>query len=374
MKQKKKKIVHYITSLKWGGAEYILYQLVKSFLFEYHQTVLYVYDGPYRKKLEKLGINCVQVSGFLSTYDPFFWYQSYGLIKNISPNLIHTALWSSTIVGRIVGKLLSIPVISVYHGNVDQQGAIRNFFDRISFDLSQNCAVSSGVAQSLELISVQQKEVIIIENGIDMKVPVAISEKFNNKNLQIKDDRAFVVGCVGRLVAIKKIDVLIDAIINLQKKYNNIHLYIVGTGPELLSLQKKVITCGLDKNIHFFINVSAELYYSLFDCFVLPSDREGISIALLEALRAQLPVVVVDKNNNHPVITHKKNGLVLTDATAENFFKAIKMYYKKTVNVERIKQNGYIRLKNNFNLVSMVSRYKNIFEEIMQNSSDLRKS
>ncbi len=193
MKQKKKKVVHYITSLKWGGAEYILYHLVKSFLFEYNQIVLYVYDGPYRKKLESLGIRCVKVIGFFSVYDPFFWYQSYRLIKDIAPNLIHTALWSSTVVGRVIGKLLSIPIVSVYHGNVDQQGFIRNFFDRMTFGLSQNCVVSSAVAQSLELISVQRKEVVIIENGIDMKLPVAIGEEFNSRNLQVKDEKFFVV-------------------------------------------------------------------------------------------------------------------------------------------------------------------------------------
>ncbi len=62
----------------------------------------------------------------------------------------------------------------------------------------------------------------------------------------------------------------------------------------------------------FFVKAyPAYRYYQLFDLFVQPADKDGISMAFLPAMCLRMPCVVFNRNMSYPVISHVCNGLVV---------------------------------------------------------------
>jgi glycosyltransferase involved in cell wall biosynthesis len=101
-----------------------------------------------------------------------------------------------------------------------------------------------------------------------------------------------LVGVVGRLSFEKGIDVLLDAAARCQAARTPISLVVVGEGPEREVLERQAAALGLANHVHFVGNVlnMASLYPQL-DLVVLPSRSEGLPNVLLEAVRANVPVV-----------------------------------------------------------------------------------
>ena len=62
----------------------------------------------------------------------------------------------------------------------------------------------------------------------------------------------------------------------------------------------------------------------LFDIFVLPSEREGLSLVLIEATAASLPIVATDVGGNRQVVKNGRNGLIVKPKDVLSLYNAIK--------------------------------------------------
>ncbi len=135
---------------------------------------------------------------------------------------------------------------------------------------------------------------VVIHNGVDVEafnldIPMEEARRF----LSIPE-KGFVFGIVARLKKAKCHDVLIRAFRGVVDKFPETILAIVGDGPleaELKALAKEL---GLAQNVIFTGRVE---YHEVatamraFDCFVHPSFREGLPVAVLEAMASSLPVI-----------------------------------------------------------------------------------
>ena len=170
----RKIVIHVTSSLKIGGAEAVLCDLIQglgSQEFEHH--VVYFHGGPREEQLRSLGVPLYHVHGLACLYDPIFFVRLFRVIKKLRPDCIHSLLWSANVSSRLVARLLSIPHVSVYHNNIAQDGRFRNFLDGVTRRFSLRLvAVSDEVAQSIRRIdaSVPDNKMQIIRNGIDAQV------------------------------------------------------------------------------------------------------------------------------------------------------------------------------------------------------------
>lgn len=100
---------------------------------------------------------------------------------------------------------------------------------------------------------------------------------------------------VGRLVEVKRIDVFLEAVRVASQNRRTLTAVIVGDGPLRASLQERAVALGLADRVRFAgQQVSVEDWYRRSRVFVLTSDSEGLSLAMLEAMACGLPVVVSD--------------------------------------------------------------------------------
>jgi len=101
------------------------------------------------------------------------------------------------------------------------------------------------------------------------------------------------------------------ALANLKDRYPVVAL-IIGGGRREAEMRRKAAELGLSGRVHFLGQREdvPDLLAAL-DIFVLPSHREGVSLALLEAMAVGLPVIVTAVGGLPEVVTHGENGLLI---------------------------------------------------------------
>lgn len=110
------------------------------------------------------------------------------------------------------------------------------------------------------------------------------------------DDVKADVLYVGRLLAHKRVDLLLRAAQIMRRRSPGLRLVIVGDGPEMPSLVALAETLGLSSAVSFLGFIPEARVHSIFKTsrvLVLPSEREGLGATVLEANSAGTPAVVV---------------------------------------------------------------------------------
>lgn len=143
----------------------------------------------------------------------------------------------------------------------------------------------------------KHRRVRIMPNAIDTK-KYAFSgnaRKELRKELHIPQN-AFVLGHIGRLCPQKNQGFLIDVFREVLRQDKNAVLVLTGDGPDKELLQARTIVQGVAQRVVFTGQRSdAERLYSAFDCFLLPSNYEGLPVVGVEAQCAGLPCLFSDK-------------------------------------------------------------------------------
>ena len=144
-----------------------------------------------------------------------------------------------------------------------------------------------------------------LKNGRIIKNPVSAARPAS----AVKNDKLVAV---GRLSAQKNHKLLIDAFARIADKFPKYTLEIYGEGELEQTLKAQCRALGLEKRVLFMGNV-VNLHERIADAdvFVLSSDYEGLSNALMEAMMMGLPCVSTDCAGADEIICDGENGLLV---------------------------------------------------------------
>jgi glycosyltransferase involved in cell wall biosynthesis len=174
--------------------------------------------------------------------------------------------------------------------------------------------VNREVEDLLIELGVPRHRVVRIPNGIDGNVfgRSGASEKRSARiNLSLPVDGTVVLS-VGRLTAVKGIDLLIEAWALLPERIRaDSTLLVVGDGPARADLARLAQARNVCDSVRL-VGARPEVldYYRAADIFVLPSRTEGLSNALLEAMASELPVVATAVGGAPDVVEHGVSGFL----------------------------------------------------------------
>ncbi len=156
-------------------------------------------------------------------------------------------------------------------------------------------------------------QIAVIGNGVDTNVFRPRAERQRNH------DAAVNILTVGRLIERKGHRFLLQAAAILRKRgYESVNFQVTGTGDAADGLKQLCTELGVQDCVHFTGYLSREeiiATYENADIFVLPSLNEGMSISLLEALAAGLPVVVTATGGTSRMV--RGNGVIVPKGDAE---------------------------------------------------------
>lgn len=176
-------------------------------------------------------------------------------------------------------------------------------------------AVSEREADHAADLRIRGSKIRVIPNGVELGQPRSMRDRERIRSQHGFDSEDIIVGFVGRLDYQKAPEVLIESFRSLGRS-SNLHLVLVGDGPQRSELEKVVLEYGLSHSVHLLgYRSDVRDLLGLMDIFVLPSRYEGLPYALLEAMAAGLPVVGTQVPGNIDLIRPGGNGyLVPLDA------------------------------------------------------------
>jgi glycosyltransferase involved in cell wall biosynthesis len=187
-----------------------------------------------------------------------------------------------------------------------------------------------------------------------------------NQDLSVKENSPVIV-FTGRLHSVKSLETLIDAFRPIVARWPHARLWLVGDGPQRSELIQRVADANLRFNVLLpgsFDDIESILHAA--DVFVLPSLHEGLSVSLLEAMSAGVPVIASDIPGNREVIEHDRNGLLFptrdTDTLAEQL--ALLLHDKERAN--RLGQAGRKKVETSFSLADRAKEHLQLFKECIE--------
>lgn len=213
-------------------------------------------------------------------------------------------------------------------------------------------------------------KLITIHNGIDLsKFSQGIERDKTRAELNI-DKTSFVVGTVGRLEPIKNYETLITAFGMLVKSVPNSILVFVGEGSVRNRLESLVNDLDLTGKVIFFgLRRDIPNILKSMDVFVLPSHSEGLSIALLEAMSAKIPVVASGVGGNVNIITNGTNGILFEPKRPDQLSDALCRLWKDADLRKKYSENAFNVVKERYSLEKMIEAYQNLYCEAIHGTN-----
>lgn len=312
------KVLHYAdcTTLSWG-VPYIAHMKALAEL-GVEQTLL-CRGGDELERLAKENGIPVRTWKPLTAALPLLSPGFVPIVKEISPDIIHTRLLSAAGIAGTWRSRLGIPVVATF----DKPGKAR-YYQNIDRYIS--CA--SWLKQYMaEHEGLPAGKIDVVHNPADT---ARFAGRESNRNearalLNIADDEVLISG-MGIYIHRKGFDVLLRAFAKLRPEGKKLRLALIGGGGDQRETYLKMAgELGIrDKLIlpeSFVKDVRPWLWAS--DIFVMPSREEGFSIALLEGLAAELPTVVSDIAPFTEIIRDGENGLIAGTENPEDFSRAL---------------------------------------------------
>lgn len=140
------------------------------------------------------------------------------------------------------------------------------------------------------------KKYRIVRNAVDMNAMHFDGEARNRirNNLAITADN-IIVGHIGRFCEMKNHEFLVEVFREVLKLNNEARLVLVGDGPGLNKIKRKVENIGIKNRVVFYgISENISEVLSAIDVFVLPSIYEGVPMTLVEARASGLRCIISD--------------------------------------------------------------------------------
>jgi len=323
------KVVHIASGDLWAGAEAQLFTLAKT-LQRYTETDVHVILMNHGMLEEKLLAENIPVTVLdEATLNPARLFA--GIIKalrNITPDIVHTHRQKENILGSIAALFAgNIPSLRTVHGAPEHHPGWRQFPKRVVYTLDWLCGrfiQKKLIAVSEDLTGILKKDfpaerIVTIENGVDIE---AIQQVVSNLPPRTRaPGGAFRVGLAGRLVPIKRVDMVIKTAKYLMDHHPdfNVSFHIMGDGPlrkELETLSQQLGTEGIIEFEGHCSDIVERLYR--FDALLMTSDHEGLPMVLLESIALQLPVIAHNVGGI-PKVIGNNCGLLADHQKAETY-------------------------------------------------------
>ncbi len=283
------------------------------------------YDGVRLVRARRLPLESLTGAQISASVD--VWATALRTARHFQPDIIHahTLFYHTSLVAAAVAGRSRVPLILTLHlGALDAlpqpYRTMSQLYERtigrtLLAAASRIICVSEDVRQHARALGAEGAKLVVVPNGVDTarfaprcRVPAPVP----------------TVLCVGRLIFNKGPHYLLDAAAAVRERGIPLRLVFAGDGPMEQTLRQQATRLNLDDVVEFrgrCDNVAALLAEA--DIFVRPSLTEGMSLAVLEAMAAGLPVVASDVSGTRQLIRNDRDGIITAPGSVADVARAL---------------------------------------------------
>ncbi len=363
------KVLHVIETLDFGGAEKVVVDLVRATTGRCEPAICCVkHSGALA---QRLGTN-VRVFTLDTPEGNDFSvpWKLKRLVREHGFELMHSHLWGVFLESALAAKLAGVPLVHTVHGNYAAYGegwqartklALRHGLERTVAGWHQRIVTVSHSIRDYVVgtIGISAKHVETVHNGVEARAPAAVA------TATLRHGNTFIT--VGRLAAVKNQAMMLRAFARVHAAWPAARLQLVGDGPDRADLQTLASELGVSSQVEFlgFRDDIGELLAAA-DVFLMSSRYEGVSIAILEAMRAGLPTVGTRVGGIPETIEHEQSGLLVADDDEPAFAAAMLGLLQDAPRRAALGLAAARRQQEAFSLEAAAERYLQIYSEAVQ--------
>jgi glycosyltransferase involved in cell wall biosynthesis len=371
------KIAFIITGLSAGGAEIMLLQILERLDSRFSKNVISLTSlGEIGRKIQSLGINVEALGMTPRVPNPIALIKLMRIIRSLKPNVVHTWMYHSDLIGGIAARLAGIRSIawSLRHSNLAP-----NLNKRSTLLVMQACAklspwipqriiACSETAQAAHIeAGYDANKISVIPNGFDLSRYKPDTDARNSVRAEFNlSQNAQLVGLIARYDPQKNHTGFLKAAAYIHRSRPDVHYLLVGKGVDNGNriLREEIGQAGLSSCVQLlgYREDIPRLMASL-DVLASSSDGEAFPNVLGEAMACGIPCAATDAGDSSYIIgdtgqlAHTGDMIGLAEAI-------MSLLSMGPENRELISMQARSRIYDNFEISKVVKRYEAIYDQL----------
>ena len=394
----------------WGGVGTYSIELIKNLCKDPEMDVYVITprrgkDYDIKKVLDYFNGN-IEILNLSNANDTFFYNFKFQLAllnkfrkihKNTKFDITHAANLTHMPDAYFSMKKIGVPNITTIHTTIDSQSKLNGRY-KLKKSISEKSAVealssisyfyikffqnlylkrnSNYIAVSKWIKSLvysnrknENMNIEVISNGIDIN-RFSSSNKAGGGKFDFLDniDKPKIL-YVGRLLSMKGLDVLIDALSRIKFKFGvKMHVVFAGIGNSK-GWEKLLKEKGISKSEYSFLGYvdyeNIDSLYNKCDIFVLPSFSESFPISILEAMGCEKPVIASKVGGVPEIIKNGHNGLLFEPGNSTELAEKILFVLNNKLGARKLTLNARTSVEKKFNSAIMAKKTKKFYEGVL---------
>lgn len=285
-------------------------------------------------------------------------------LRSERPALVHCHTGRANWLGGLAARWARVPALTTRRMDrrVGRGWRTRWLYHRL---MRRAVAISPAVERRLREAGVAQARVRLIWSAVDAeRLRPSAPRAVLRARFAVGDDTPCVL-VAAHLVRRKGVDVLLEAFAKLAPA-SRARLWIAGDGPERAALERSAAAVGIAERTRF-LGHRSDLpdWLEACDLFVLPSRREGLGVAALEAMARGRPVVASAVGGLAEVVCAEETGLLVAPGDPAALAAALARLLDDPALAARLGAAGAQRVAEHFPAERMVSAYEALYREIL---------
>lgn len=355
------KILHVINTLKSGGAEKLVSEIVPRLAQAGNQVDVFVFDGRptyFKSVLEDAGVRVLMYRERCNVYNPLIILKLCRILK--SYDIVHTHNTSPQLFGAIASVCSGGKLITTEHSTSNRRRGNRLllYLDRWMYGrYSKIICISDQTKQNLcDYIPIIKDRVVTIYNGIDLKT---YSSDAGLQCSEMKTDR-FIVTMVAGFRYQKDHMTALKAFTHLDK--SKFELWLVGDGINREKIESTIVQFGLEQNVRLWgVRNDVPSILKSSDVILQSSHIEGFGLAAVEGMAAGKPVVATDVPGLAEVVSGA--GLLVPPRNDLKLANTIQLLKENHELYDAVSKKCIDRSKK-FDIEAMVCNYNELYKTI----------
>lgn len=378
----KKKILYLITKANFGGAQRYVYDLATLLPKDEFETVVAMGEGVIlEQKLNAAGIRTIRLIPLtetrragLQTSDIAVFFELLRLFKKERPDILHLNSSRAAFLGILAAtcykltnfKTSKLKTIFTVHGWPFKE--VRPLPARIGIWLASyitalaatNVIVLSGEDFRLGIrMPCIKRKLSLIYHGITKCITLPRREARRLLGGERAHPETFWIGTIAELTPNKGLAYLVEAVACLPPE---VVLCLIGEGEERGRLEALAEKFGIGPRVIFSgFRSDAAQYLSAFDLFALPSLKEGLPYALLEAGRCGIPVVASDISGIGDIVSHTTFGVLVPPRESGALSHALARLVQDSARRNALGKKLAEHITRNFSLSDMMRKTRTLY-------------
>ena len=291
-------------------------------------------------------------------------------------DVVHAHDWLVAYAARAVKHALRLPLVATIHAteygrnrglHTDEQRYISDVEWWLTYEAWKVICCSHYMRQELQRVfHLPEDKIEIVANGVDPCQFQSGREDLTVRSRYCAPEEK-IVFFVGRLVQEKGVHILLEAVPRILAVMPKTKFVIAGKGPALDSLRAQARHLGIEGQVYFTGYINDETRNALYKSAavaVFPSLYEPFGIVALEAMAANVPVVVTDTGGLAEIVEHGTDGLKCFPGNAPSLADQVIALLRNDSAAREMSKEALQKVEKEFSWQEIARRTRNIYQDV----------